>query len=352
MSEFKSNFCPSEQTPFLSQSAFLAKENNFYFGGKIKATEKIEGYNSSTCPIWHFYHQDHLGNTRVVTDDQGNVIAEHKYFPYGEELTSQTQDTLSHRLTGHERDFESNLDYMLARYYSSFMGRFLSIDKIRNKTKEFIKSWNLFIYANNNPIAFIDINGLESIYIAQTLGWLTQISFSGMKKSIENGTKYKVEIKNRASKSDIKEMLSKANKGDIVIIFGHSLQDKEGKMVGMQTNEFLLSTGVLTGSEIKNEIMSDKNPPSGLILGGCITKDIADKATKGTETTGVGTTEESALGFLATAIEIIATSLAEGNSLEEAVEQANEYLARIGLLAQFEVIPPERSETNDAEEKK
>jgi RHS repeat-associated protein len=164
MSEFKSNFCPSEQTPFLSQTSFLAKENNFYFGGKIKATEKIEGYNNQSCPIWNFYHQDHLGNTRVITDDQGNVIAEHKYFPYGEELTSQTQDALSHRFTGHERDFESNLDYMMARYYNSFMGRFLSVD-LKKGTKYNTESLNRFTYSFNNPEKFIDKSGGEAISI-------------------------------------------------------------------------------------------------------------------------------------------------------------------------------------------
>jgi len=158
MSEFRSNFCPSEQTPFLSQSAFLAKENNFYFGGKIKATEKIEGYNNQNCPIWNFYHQDHLGNTRVITDDQGNVIAEHKYFPYGEELTSHTQDTLNHRFTGHERDFESNLDYMMARYYSSFMRRFLSVDRFKG-IKGLAQSLNRYSYVLNNPIIYNDPSG-------------------------------------------------------------------------------------------------------------------------------------------------------------------------------------------------
>ncbi|MEJ5274263.1 MAG: hypothetical protein WH035_09035, partial [Spirochaetota bacterium] len=49
MTEFKSDFCPSPQYYELSNNAFSAKENNFYFGGKITATEKIEGYSSS-CP--------------------------------------------------------------------------------------------------------------------------------------------------------------------------------------------------------------------------------------------------------------------------------------------------------------
>jgi len=181
MSEFKSNFCPSEQRPFLSQNAFLAKENNFYFNGKIKATEKIEGYHNQTCPIWNFYHQDHLGNTRVITDDQGNVIAEHKYFPYGEELTSHTQDTLSHRFTGHERDFESNLDYMMARYYNSFMGRFLSpnIELKINLAMSYPTKFNRYQYSLCNPLKFVDLTGfveslIESFRMLQHMGIISK----------------------------------------------------------------------------------------------------------------------------------------------------------------------------------
>ena len=169
MSEFKSNFCPSEQTPFLSQTSFLAKENNFYFNGKIKATEKIEGYHNQSCPIWNFYHQDHLGNTRVITDENGNILAEHKYFPYGEELTSQTQDTLSHKFTGHERDFESNLDYMLARYYSSFQGRFLNPDPKKGGVERNSQKFNLYSYVINNPIRYTDPEGESLADIWQSI---------------------------------------------------------------------------------------------------------------------------------------------------------------------------------------
>jgi len=66
------------------------------------------------------------------------------------------------RCTGKERDAESGLDYFGARYYASNMGRWMSPDpgwfmfaNILNP-----QTLNLYNYANNNPLAFIDIDGL------------------------------------------------------------------------------------------------------------------------------------------------------------------------------------------------
>ncbi|MGH9760080.1 MAG: RHS repeat domain-containing protein, partial [Blastocatellia bacterium] len=82
---------------------------------------------------------DHLGSTRVVTNQGGTVVAYHDYLPFGEEISSQTDLAATHRagvagygasddtaqkFTSKERDAESNLDYFWARYYSSSQGRF------------------------------------------------------------------------------------------------------------------------------------------------------------------------------------------------------------------------------------
>jgi len=48
------------------------------------------------------------------------------YLPYGEQIAGGTFTT--HKFTGYERDAESGLDYAAARYYSSSLGRFMSVD--------------------------------------------------------------------------------------------------------------------------------------------------------------------------------------------------------------------------------
>jgi RHS repeat-associated protein len=64
-------------------------------------------------------------------------------------------------LTQKERDSESGLDYFLARYYSSAQGRFTSPDEpFADQDAGDPQSWNLYSYAGNSPLFFVDQSGL------------------------------------------------------------------------------------------------------------------------------------------------------------------------------------------------
>jgi len=64
------------------------------------------------------------------------------------------------RYTGKERDAESGLDYMDARYYGSSMGRFMSPDPSRlSIMPDNPQTWNRYTYGLNNPLRFKDDNG-------------------------------------------------------------------------------------------------------------------------------------------------------------------------------------------------
>jgi RHS repeat-associated protein len=63
-------------------------------------------------------------------------------------------------LTLKERDIETGLDYLEARYYSSTQGRFTSPDEpFADQEEDEPQSWNLYSYVRNNPIRFIDPTG-------------------------------------------------------------------------------------------------------------------------------------------------------------------------------------------------
>lgn len=81
---------------------------------------------------WSFFSWDHLGSVRVVTDAAGAKVWDTKYLPYGEEMADPNRPPSENarRFTDHERDPESDIDYMLARYYRSPAGRFLSPDSV------------------------------------------------------------------------------------------------------------------------------------------------------------------------------------------------------------------------------
>jgi RHS repeat-associated protein len=100
------------------------------------------------------------------------VKARHDYLPFGEELDAgvggrTTQQGYSvaegvrQKFTSYERDSETDLDFAQARYYSNRQGRFTSVDPeqagARNDNPQ---SWNGYSYALNNPILFVDPDGL------------------------------------------------------------------------------------------------------------------------------------------------------------------------------------------------
>jgi RHS repeat-associated protein len=73
--------------------------------------------------------------------------------------------------TGKERDAESNLDFFLARYYSSQQGRFLSPDpENAGASRDDPQSWNGYAYARNNPLLYTDPDGL-AYFVEIVRGW-------------------------------------------------------------------------------------------------------------------------------------------------------------------------------------
>jgi len=75
------------------------------------------------------------------------------------------QTCIRSRSTSKERDAETGLDYFGARYMASTQGRFTSPDAplIDQHTND-PQSWNLYAYVRNNPLKFIDPNGLDCVY--------------------------------------------------------------------------------------------------------------------------------------------------------------------------------------------
>jgi RHS repeat-associated protein len=70
--------------------------------------------------------------------------------------------------SGKERDAETGLDYFGARYMSAAQGRFTSPDRpFADQNPLDPQSWNLYSYARNNPLKFVDPTG-EAIQLTGT----------------------------------------------------------------------------------------------------------------------------------------------------------------------------------------
>lgn len=130
------------------------------------------------------YHVDHLGTPRQITDATGAQVAFHTYYPYGEEATSPTQDTVRFKFTGHERDLadptsaQDDLDHMHARMTNPKLGRFLSVDPaMESARKGSPQTWNRYAYVAGNPLKYTDPTG-EAIL---ALVWpVAEVALTGM----------------------------------------------------------------------------------------------------------------------------------------------------------------------------
>ena len=110
------------------------------------------------------FHLDHLGTPRLITGNGGAEISRHTYHPFGEEIAPAAGAREKKQFTSHERDSES-LDYMHARFYAPFMGRFLSVDPVMNLESAISspQGWNRYSYVRNNPMRLADPDGRNGV---------------------------------------------------------------------------------------------------------------------------------------------------------------------------------------------
>jgi RHS repeat-associated protein len=109
------------------------------------------------------YHFDAIGSTIAITDSSQQVVNAYAYTPFG--VITNKQETISQPFTfvgQHGVMTEPNgVYYMRARYYDPQVGRFISQDPLGFDGGDV----NLYIYAANNPIVFLDPFGLWTLGI-------------------------------------------------------------------------------------------------------------------------------------------------------------------------------------------
>jgi len=171
--------------------------SNASVDGYSRLTEVEAWANGGAAGPVNWLVTDQLGTPRMVLDQTGALAAmkRHDYLPFGEELfvptsgrtaaQGYTSDGVRQQFTQKERDFETGLDYFLARYYSSTQGRFTSVDpfNLPLDTQEAAESnperarrlfnaylsqpqqWNRYSYGINNPLLYVDPTG-EAIQLS------------------------------------------------------------------------------------------------------------------------------------------------------------------------------------------
>ena len=125
----------------------------------------------------YFYHTDHLGSASWITYTDGKPVQHLYYMPWGERLVDQRKSTYEGSLfafSAKERDEETGLSYFGARYYSSDLSVWISVDPM----SDIYPSMSPYNYCANNPVKFYDPNGERK--------WPVEEKYKGYKRRHEN----------------------------------------------------------------------------------------------------------------------------------------------------------------------
>jgi RHS repeat-associated protein len=134
-------------------------------------TKDTTGDDEAPRQLIRFQLANHLGSASIELDELARMFSHEEYAPYGsptyQAVRSLTETTSQNRYTGKERDKESGLYYHGARLYTAWLGRWISVDPLG-----VTEGVDLFIYANDNPISYIDPDGRSDRNISKMINSL------------------------------------------------------------------------------------------------------------------------------------------------------------------------------------
>ncbi|MFN0057960.1 MAG: RHS repeat-associated core domain-containing protein, partial [Planctomycetota bacterium] len=118
----------------------------------------------------YYYHQDRLGNVRGLTNSTGALVQAYQYDSFGAMVTELVPALYQpFGFLGRERDRESGLYSLRARYYAPELGRFTSEDPLDLEGSD-----NFYAYGHNDPVNRSDPSGEQSFKISKLrlgTGW-------------------------------------------------------------------------------------------------------------------------------------------------------------------------------------
>ena len=147
--------------------AYITDGNNklrYYFTrdtqGKLIQFFDYSGQPAQSVEIY-WYHYDAHGNVIGLWDKNGNKVVDYTYDAWGNGTQSgsiYTKDGIllskanPFKYCSYQYDDETGFYYLKSRYYTPYLGRFI--------TRDPLLTINQYTYAGNNPVNFIDPNGL------------------------------------------------------------------------------------------------------------------------------------------------------------------------------------------------
>lgn len=119
-------------------------------GGYVTFTDKI--------PVYHFYQKDHLGNVRVVFNQDGTIEQVNQYYPFGAlSYNTVNDESQRYKFNGKELDRLLGIDWYDygARMYDPILCRWNRPDPLADD----YLNVSPYVYCLDNPVKFVDPDG-------------------------------------------------------------------------------------------------------------------------------------------------------------------------------------------------
>ena len=116
---------------------------------------------NNPVPAQRYQLSNNIESATLELDENASIISYEEYYPYGDTSYQAGRSFAEvsqkrYRYSGKEKDEESGLYYFHARYYSSIIGTFISVDPLFEK----YPGISPYVYCLNNPMIYVDPTGL------------------------------------------------------------------------------------------------------------------------------------------------------------------------------------------------
>ena len=154
---------PKDRTLWLRQENTVTYAGNYQYENDTLSKKFFpDGYIdcSGGEPVACFYLKDHLGNVRMVVDENGGIVQVNDYYPFGALYGSGTGDAAQrYKYNGKELERMHGLDWYDygARWMDPVLCRFTTMDPLCEKYYD----TSPYAYCANNPMKYIDPDGMS-----------------------------------------------------------------------------------------------------------------------------------------------------------------------------------------------
>jgi RHS repeat-associated protein len=228
--------------------------NGFQYENNIlQFFPQSEGYVNNNSGTFEYIYQykDHLGNVRLSYDKNLSIVDENNYYPFGLKQIGYNNNISSlgnaaakkYKYNGKELQDENiggnqlNLYDYGARNYDPAIGRWMNIDPLAENSRR----WTPYNYAYNNPIFFIDPDGMQAD------DWKTDAN--GNMVFDANLTKENASTQLKAGESYVGSSFIAKDQNENIYSF-----NSDGSVDASQATEFMFkASGIDTSSMIQVE---------------------------------------------------------------------------------------------------